>query len=96
MSSQSLIDDKYIKLAIALKAHQLKREQLSSLTYHHVESALIGKWKYEKVYSVHQAINDIMSISASEVVAYLSNEAILLGSKMKLNDFEDLFGGEKQ
>ena len=37
MSEQSLIDDKYIKLAIALKANELKREQLSSLTYQHVE-----------------------------------------------------------
>ena len=88
MSEQSLIDDKYIKLAIALKANELKREQLSSLTYQHVESALIGKWKYEKVDSVHDAVND--------VVAYLSNEAILLGAKMKINDFEDLFGGDKQ
>ena len=86
MSEQSLIDDKYIKLAIALKANELKREQLSSLTYQHVESALIGKWKYEKVDSV----------SANDVVAYLSNEAILLGAKMKINDFEDLFGGDKQ
>ena len=94
MSEQTLIDDKYIKLAIALKAHQLKREELSSLTYHHVERALIGKWKYEKVYSMHQAIQDIMEIHASDVVAYLSNEAIMLGAKMKLNDFEDLFGGD--
>lgn len=96
MSEQSLIDDKYIKLAIALKANELKREQLSFLTYQHVESALIGKWKYEKVDSVHDAVNDVMQLSANDVVAYLSNEAILLGAKMKINDFEDLFGGDKQ
>ena len=91
---QSLINDKYIKLAIALKTNQLKREELSSLTYQLVESALIGKWKYNKVNSMHEAIQSIMSMDANEVVAYLSNEAIILGSKMKINDFEDLFGGD--
>lgn len=40
MSGQSEIEDKYIKLAIALKTNQLKREELSSLTYQHVESSL--------------------------------------------------------
>lgn len=94
MIMQSLINDKYIKLAIALKTNQLKREELSSLTYQLVESALIGKWKYNKVNSMHEAIQSIMSMDANEVVAYLSNEAIILGSKMKINDFEDLFGGD--
>jgi len=45
---------------------------------------------------VHDAVNDVMQLSANDVVAYLSNEAILLGAKMKINDFEDLFGGDKQ
>lgn len=94
MIVQSLINDKYIKLAIALKTNQLKREELSSLTYQLVESALIGKWKYNKVNSMHEAIQSIMSMNANEVVAYLSNEAIIMGSKMKINDFEDLFGGD--
>ena len=35
MSGQSEIEDKYIKLAIALKTNQLKREELSSLTAAH-------------------------------------------------------------
>ena len=94
MIEQSLINDKYIKLAIALKTNQLKREELSSLTYQLVESALIGKWKYNKVNSMHEAVQSIMSMDANEVVAYLSNEAIIMGSKMKINDFEDLFGGD--
>ena len=41
-------------------------------------------------------LDDVMQLSANDVVAYLSNEAILLGAKMKINDFEDLFGGDKQ
>lgn len=96
MASQSLIDDKYIKLAIALKTNELRRMELSSLTYQHVESALIGKWKFDKVTSVHDAVHDIESLRANDVVAYLSTQAVIIGSKMKINEFEDLFGGEKQ
>ena len=48
MSGQSEIEDKYIKLAIALKTNQLKREELSSLTYQLVEGALAlsQAWKH--------------------------------------------------
>ena len=48
MSGQSEIEDKYIKLAIALKTNQLKREELSSLTYQHVESSLKEHWRFRK------------------------------------------------
>ena len=96
MEIQNNIDDKYLKLAITLKTSELQRTQLSSLTYQHVESALIAKWKFQKPKSFHEAIDDVMKIDANEVVAYLSTEAIIAGSKMKINDFEDLFGGDKQ
>lgn len=95
MRNQSELDDKYLKLAITLKTSELQRNQLPSLTYQHVESALIGKWKFSKPQSFHDAINDVMQIDANEVVAYLSTDAIISGSKMKINDFEDLFGGDK-
>ena len=45
MYQQSEIKDKNIKLAIALKVHELQRTQLSSLTYQHVESTLMDRWK---------------------------------------------------
>lgn len=95
MSGQSEIKDKYLKLAIALKTNELKREQLSSLTYQHVESALIAKWKFEKPASIHEAVDQITHITANEVVAYLSTQAVILGSQMTINDFDDLFGGEQ-
>lgn len=94
MSGQSIIEDRYIKLAIALKTNELKRNQLSSLTYQHVESALVGKWKFNKPKSMNDAVNDIMHLDANEVVAYLSTQAVIIGSKMKINDFDDLFGGK--
>lgn len=96
MKSQSEIDDKYLKLAITLKTSELQRKQLSSLTYQHVEQALIAKWKFEKPKSFYEAIDDVMSIDANEVVAYLSTMAVMAGAKMSIHDFEDLFGGEKR
>lgn len=94
MSGQSEIEDRYLKLAIALKANELKRNQLSSLTYQHVESALLAKWKFEKPQSLHDTINQIMQLDANEVVAYLSTQALILGSQMAIHDFDDLIGGD--
>lgn len=96
MRNQSEINDKYLKLAITLRTSELQREQLSSLTYQHVERALLGKWRMKKPISFHDAVSDVMEIDANDVVAYLSTEAIIKGKKMKLHDFEDLFGGNEQ
>ena len=91
-----LMNNKHIKLAIALKTSQLKRDELSSLTYQHVESALLGmKWSKQEPQSVHEAIDDILKLNANEVVRYLSNQAVIIGSQMKLQEFTDLIGGEK-
>lgn len=97
MSEPFLINNKHIKLAIALKTSQLKRDELSSLTYQHVESALMGlKWSLHKPQSVHEAIDDIFKLNANEVVQYLSSQAVIVGSQMKLNEFNDLIGGRKE
>ncbi|MDE6195912.1 MAG: post-transcriptional regulator [Erysipelotrichaceae bacterium] len=73
----------------------MKREQLSSLTYQHVENTLMGlTWKYKYPSSVHEAINDILTLNANEVVAFLSNQAIVMGSQMELNEIKSILGGE--
>ena len=96
MYQQSEIKDKNIKLAIALKVHELQRTQLSSLTYQHVESTLMDRWKLRKPDSLQDAVNDIMHLTAGEVVAFLSSQAIIMGSRMKLNDFDDLFDEDEE
>lgn len=90
MSDASEFDEKYIHLAIALKTNELRRE-LSSLTYEHVESTLMESWKLHRPASIHEALNDINLLRAGEVVAFLSTQAVILGSKMRLNEFEDMF-----
>ncbi len=92
---QYLVNNKHIQLAIALKTNQMKREQLSSLTYQHVENTLMGlTWKYKRPSSVHEAINDILQLNANEVVAFLSNQAVIVGSQMELNEIKNILGGE--
>lgn len=96
MLRDELIQNRNVRLAIALKTNQLRREQLSSLTYQHVESALIGKWRFVKNVCLHEAIQDIFSLTANEVVVHLSAEATILSRNYSINDFDDLFGGDKQ
>lgn len=97
MSGCSLKEDKQIKLAITLKVNQLKRERLSSLTYQHVESTLFDfVWKHRPPKSVHEAVNDIIALDANEIIAFLSQQAIILGAQMKLHEFDDLLGGNKK
>ncbi|MCI8272301.1 MAG: hypothetical protein HFG16_08360 [Erysipelotrichaceae bacterium] len=92
---QRFIDDKHLKLAVALRTNQLKREQLSSLTYQHVEAALQEMvWKHKQPASIHEAIDDVFRLTANEVVAFLSNQAVIMGSQMKLNDLKDVIGGK--
>lgn len=90
MREQIEIHDKYIALAIALKTNELKRTELSSLTYELVESALLAKWNLKKPNTMEQAIDDIVHLNANEAVAYLSTNAMIAGSKMKIDEFDDL------
>lgn len=97
MCEEFFVNDKYIKLAIALKANQLKREELSSITHEHVENILYGYiWQYHPPRNVYAAVKDILSLNANEVIQYLSSHAMIAGSKMNIHDFSDLIGGKKE
>ena len=46
MSLEDLLEDRFIQLTIYLQLSRLQREQLSSLTYQHLEDTLKGLiWK---------------------------------------------------
>lgn len=90
MQELNLLDDKYIKLAITLKVNEMKRTQLSSLTYQHVESTLKEQWKKAMPISMHEAVNEIMKLHANDVVASLSMQAMVM-QKVNFHEFDDLF-----
>ena len=95
MNLSDIIHNPQVKLAISLKHMQLQREELASLTYRQVEETMIHFiWKYHKPASLHEAVNDIFELQLGEIVGYLSNQAIVVGSQMKIEDFQDLLGGK--
>ena len=91
-----MFDNHYLQLLIALKVNQLKREQLSSLTHEHVESTLISIAKRQKVEHLHQLANIVINLSADDLIARTFSKARIDSVKMKIDDFSDLFGGDKK
>ena len=91
-----MFDNHYMQLLISLKVNQLKREELSSLTYEHVESALISICKRQKVESFNQLADIVVNLSADDLIARTFTKANIDSVKMKIDDFSDLFGGDKK
>lgn len=88
------IHSKKIQLAASLKLQQLKREGLPNLNEENITDVLMkGKWKKNKPASLHEAIDDIMSLSNEDVVIMLSMVAITDSKNKKISDFNDLMGG---
>lgn len=95
MNLDDFVHNPQVKLAISLKHMQMQREELASLTYQQVEETIFQfLWKYKKPATLHEAVNDIFALQLGEIVGYLSNQAVIIGSQMKLDDFQDLIGGK--
>lgn len=90
------LDNRQIQLTIVLKLQQLQRDALPGLRYQNIEDTLrYWKWRKRTPRTLHEAVNDILSLTADEIVRILSQRAIVDGYRQSLNDFEDLIGGEK-
>ena len=90
------LNNRQIQLTIVLKLQQLQREFIPNLTYQNVEDTLrYWKWRKKMPYSLHEAVDDILSLTADEIVQLLSQRAIVDGYRKTLNDFQDLIGGEQ-
>ena len=50
----------------------------------------------KKPSSLHEAIDDVMSLDASTVVVFLSKQAVIDGHKKELSEFEDVIGGIRE
>ncbi|MDF9823895.1 hypothetical protein M2475_000243 [Breznakia sp. PF5-3] len=95
MVSEKILNDKDVQLALTLKTNQLKREKLHSLTYKQVLRTLTEYvWRNKNVTSMHIAVNDIMKLDVSVVVAFLSLSAIEKGSRLNLDDINGVLRGE--
>jgi len=84
-----------VQIAMTLKLQNIQRTELSTLTYGNLEDFLMASlWKKGVPKSLHEAADEILSISARDIVRFLSAKAIIDGSKENLEDFADLIGGD--
>ena len=64
------LENRQIQLTMLLKLQQLQREALPSLQYKNIEDALrFWKWRKKTPRTLHEAVNDIRSLSADEIVS---------------------------
>ncbi|MBR4162124.1 MAG: hypothetical protein IKR11_01300 [Solobacterium sp.] len=84
-----------VQLTMVLKLQQLKRNELPSLSYGNLEDYLMDSlWRNGLPASLHEAADEILSVKASDIVRFLSQKAVLDGSRQNLEDFRDVIGGD--
>jgi hypothetical protein len=83
-----------IKLTMTLRLGMIQNEAIPHLSYEQFENALWKiKWSEGYPKHIHQIINDIMSLSAEEIVSHLSTQSVIESRHQTLSDFSTLFGG---
>lgn len=95
MSQEELVQNSIVRLTIFLKISQLRREQLSTLTYTHIVNVLFFLiWKQKMPATINQAVNDIMKLEAKDVVSALHTLAMIEGYSMSLDNIDSFLGGK--
>ena len=88
-------ENSLIQLTMILKMQKLKRGPLPSLSYENLEDFLNQSlWRNGAPSSLHEAVDQVLSIEVSDIVRFLSRRAIVDGSKADLKDFTDVIGGD--
>ncbi len=83
-----------IQLMMVVRMQELKRTGLPTLRYSDLEEYLEKSlWKRGCPKTLNRAADDVMHVSANDIVRYMSFRAVVDGSSGKLEDFTDLFGG---
>lgn len=83
-----------VQMMMVVKLHQLQREALPALTYRNLEEYVCRNiWKDKIPRTLHVAANDILAITASDIVRFLAKEAAR-SRDSSLEDFSDLIGGK--
>ena len=88
------IDDTQVQMVMVIKLRQLQREYLPALSYRNLEQYLSEElWKDGAPSSLHEAADDVMRVTANDIVRYLARRAEIEGRTQKLSDFLDVIGG---
>ena len=90
------IQDEQIQLTLMLKLQKLQREQLPGLNYKNLEDVMLKLvWKRNTPKFLHEAVNDILSLTADQIVRFLSRQAVIEGYHQEISEFSDLIGGRE-
>ncbi|MCI6271564.1 MAG: post-transcriptional regulator [Erysipelotrichaceae bacterium] len=88
--------DTYIQMAMVIKLSILRRNSNPNFTYEHIENVMYKEiWKNKKPSLINEAINDIMKLTAEQIVMFLSKQAIIEGKSKRIDEFTDLLGGKE-
>ncbi len=88
------VNNTLIQLVMVLKTQQLKRGAIPALRYDDLEAYLARDlWRRSGPRSLHEATDQILSVQESQIIRFLSRQAIVDGAKGKLGDFKDLIEG---
>ena len=85
-----------VQMLMVVHIQQLQRTSLSSLTYTDLEDYLNDfLWKRDCPHTLHEAADDVLHVTANDLVRFMSKQAVTQGASGNLADFADLIGGLK-
>ncbi len=85
-----------VQMLMVIKLQQLQRDSLPSLTYQNLEDYISNQlWKQKIPRTLYVAANDVLSVTASDIVRFLALHAAGFGGNSSLEDFSDLIGGKQ-
>lgn len=88
------VNNTQVQMCMVIKLQQLQQEGLAVLTYANLEDYLqFHLWRKKRPIGLAQAADQILQLSADDIVRYLSKRALQEASSKKLSDFSDLLGG---
>ena len=88
------VNNTQVQLVMVIKLQQLQREAIPALSYRNLEDFLEElKWRRKHPSSLHEAVNDVLSVQPDAIIRFLSRQAVIQGQRAALADFSDLIGG---
>lgn len=81
-------------MVMVIRLQTLRRESGADLTYRNIEEYVNEVlWKDQTPATLNEAADEILHITGSDIVRFLSKKAVSESGKEKLSDFSDLIGG---
>ncbi len=88
--------DVQVQVAITVKLNEIQCDNLPRLTYQNLVDVLEKSiWVKKRPGSLHEAINDILSLTADKIVQILLTLAVVDGYNQNFSEFDDILRRKK-